>query len=90
MNRILIYGEGFNIYKPFIYLLYNSIHKTIFHSYGDKKLYRGGKLTKKEFDEMALSFNKKKECKDSEISELLNYTNNFYLFKKMKIWPIVL
>ena len=82
MNCILTYGEGFNLYKPFIYLLYNSIHKKVFHSYGNTKLFRGGKLTKKEFDKMESAFNKKKECKDSEISELLYYTNNFLSFSK--------
>ena len=82
MNYILTYGEGFHLYKPFIYLIYNSIHKKVLHSYGNSKLYRGGKLTKKEFDEMESAFNKKKECKNSEISELLYYTNNFLSFSK--------
>ena len=82
MNCILTYGEGFHLYKPYIYLLYNSIHKKVLHSYGNKKLYRGGKLTKKEFDEMESAFKKKKECKNSEISELLYYTNTFLSFSK--------
>ena len=82
MNFILTYGEGFHIYKPYIYILYNSIHKKVVHSYGNKKLYRGGKLTKKELDEMESAFKKKKECKNSEISELLYYTNNFLSFSK--------
>ena len=42
MNYILTYGEGFHLYKPFIYLIYNSIHKKVLHSYGNTKLYRGG------------------------------------------------
>jgi hypothetical protein len=63
MNFTLTYEEGFDIYRPFIYLLYNAIHKKVVHSYGTKKLYRGGKLTKKEFDEIELLFKKKKLVK---------------------------
>ena len=85
MNFILTYGEGFHIYKPYIYILYNSIHKKVVHSYGNKKLYRGGKLTKKELDEMESALKKKKELKNSQISELLKYKIISYLFLKMKM-----
>jgi hypothetical protein len=82
MNFTLTYEEGFDIYRPFIYLLYNAIHKKVVHSYGTKKLYRGGKLTKKEFDEIELLFKKKKACKNTEINELLYHSNNFLSFSK--------
>jgi hypothetical protein len=67
MNYILTYEEGLEIYKPFIYLLYNAIHKKVVSSYGTEKLYRGGKLTKKEFYEMESLFIKKKVLKNSRL-----------------------
>jgi len=88
MNFILTYGEGFHIYKPYIYILYNSIHKKVVHSYGNKKLYRGGKLTKKELDEMESAFKKKRNVK---IRKLVNYyiiQIISYLFLKMKMWQM--
>ncbi len=91
MNCILTYGEGFNLYKPFIYLFYNSIHKKVFHSYGNTKLFRGGKLKKKEFNEMVSAFNKKK--KNVKIQKLVNYyiiQITSYLFLKKKMWQMAL
>ena len=52
-------NDKFDDYLPFIFLQYELLNKGFIKSYR-KKLYRGGKLSKKEFNEIISTINKKK------------------------------
>ena len=75
LNRDLT-NQQFDDYHPFIFLLYDSINKGFMKSYKDE-LYRGGILSKVEFDNI---------MKQNDINKNKNlfYFKIFHLFQKRK------
>ena len=68
-------NDKFDDYHPFIFLIYDCLNKKYLKSY-KKKLFRGGKLSKIEFDKMASNFNKNTNKK------VFYYSKNFLSFSK--------
>ena len=74
LNRDLS-NEKFDDYLPFIFTLYDALSKGFLNPY-KKKLYRGGKLSNKEFDEIISKKNKNSKEK------LFYFSKNFLSFSK--------
>ena len=74
MNKDLT-NDKFDDYHPFIFLIYDCLNKKYLQSYR-KKLYRGGQLSKIEFDKMVSNFNKNNNKK------IFYYSKNFLSFSK--------
>ena len=75
LNRDLS-NNKFDDYHPFIFLIYDSLNKGFIKSY-NKELYRGTKISKKEFRNI-IKFKNKKENK------LFYFSKNFLSFSKDK------
>ena len=75
MNKDLT-NDKFDDYHPFIFLIYDCLNKKYLQSYR-KKLYRGGQLSKIEFDKMVSNFNK------NNIKKYFIIQKIFYLFQKI-------
>ena len=70
-------NDKFDDYHPFIFLLYDSLNKGYIKSYR-KKLYRGGKLLKKEFDNIFSNYNNT----NNKSKKLFYFSKNFLSFSK--------
>ena len=68
-------NEKFDDYHPFIFLLYDSLNKGVMKSYKNI-LYRGGKLSKNEFENIV------KQKKDKK--KIFYFSKNFLSFSKDK------
>ncbi len=53
----------FDEHRIYIYLMYNALNKGIFKSYCQTNLYRGGTLSKEEYDSLIEKYEKKKSSK---------------------------
>ena len=79
MNKDLT-NKKFDLYRTYIFLLYNGIHKKTLKNYTSSKLYRGSSLSKKEYESIKNYLKKKENKKD--ISAVLYYLKNFASFSK--------
>ena len=70
-------NKKFDFYRTYIFLLYNGLHKKTLKNYSSSELYRGGVLSKKEYQRMNNYLKNKKEN-----SIVLYYLNNFASFSK--------
>ena len=70
-------NNKFDEYHPFIFLMYDSLNKGYLKSY-KKKLYRGGKILKSEFDKIITNKNK---CVNNN-EKLFYFSKNFLSFSK--------
>ena len=59
MNKDLT-NKKFDLYRTYIFLLYNGIHKKTLKNYTSSKLYRGSSLSKKEYESIKNYLKKKK------------------------------
>ena len=75
LNRDLT-NNKFDDYHPFIFLIYDSLNKGFIKPY-KKKLYRGGKISKEEFNKM----NNKNNNKNKN-QKLFYFSKNFLSFSK--------
>ena len=76
LNRDLS-NNRFDDYHPFIFLIYDSLNKGFIKSYR-KKLYRGTKISKKEFDKILYN----KSISKNENEKLFYFSKNFLSFSK--------
>ena len=74
-------NDKFDDYLPFIFLQYEILNKGFIKSYR-KKLYRGGKLSQEEFNEIISAINKQKYNYNKE--KLFFFSKNFLSFSKTK------
>ena len=70
-------NNKFDEYHPFIFLMYDSLNKGYLKSY-NKKLYRGGKILKSEFDKIIAN---KNICSNKN-EKLFYFSKNFLSFSK--------
>ena len=70
-------NNKFDEYHPFIFLMYDSLNKGYLKSY-KKKLYRGGKILKSEFDKIITN---KNTCVNNN-EKLFYFSKNFLSFSK--------
>ena len=63
MNKDLT-NKKFDLYRTYIFLLYNGIHKKTLKNYTSSKLYRGSSLSKKEYESIKNYLKKKENKKD--------------------------
>ena len=70
-------NKKFDFYRNYIFLLYNGLHKKTLKNYSSSELYRGGVLSKQEYQRM----NKYMEKREKN-SIVLYYLNNFASFSK--------
>ena len=78
LNRDLS-NNKFDDYHPFIFLIYDSLNKGFIKSYR-KELYRGTRITKKEFD----NINTLKTISKNKDEKLFYFSKNFLSFSKDK------
>ena len=77
MNRNLSYNEGFDIYREYITSLFMSLNNKTFESYSERKLYRGNKMSIKDFEKLYHLFEIKKEGEN-----ILFFSKSFLSFSK--------
>ena len=70
-------NKKFDFYRTYIFLLYNGLHKKTLKNYSSSELYRGGVLSKQEYQRMNEYMEKREEN-----SIVLYYLNNFASFSK--------
>jgi len=70
-------NKKFDFYRTYIFLLYNDLHKKTLKNYSSSELYRGGVLSKQEYQRMNEYMEKREEN-----SIVLYYLNNFASFSK--------
>ena len=80
MNKDLS-NKKFDLYRTYIFLLYNGIHKKTLKNYTSSKLYRGAALSKNEYESIKNYLKIKNENK-KDISAVLYYLKNFASFSK--------
>ena len=80
MNKDLT-NQKFDLYRTYIFLLYNGIHKKTLKNYTSSKLYRGAALSKNEYQSIKNYLKIKNENKN-DISAVLYYLKNFGSFSK--------
>ena len=51
-------NDKFDLYRVYIFLLYNALNQKSINSYYEKSLYRGAVLSKKELDTIIVSLKK--------------------------------
>ena len=76
LNRDLEQGK-FDKYRTYIYLLYSCLNKGLFKGYNKTKLYRGGTLSKEEFNDL-----NEKIKKIDENTKLSLFSKKFLSFSK--------
>lgn len=74
-------NKKFDFYRTYIFLLYNGLHKKTLKNYSSSELYRGGVLSKEEYQRMN-NYLKDKDKDKKEDSIVLYYLNNFASFSK--------
>ena len=72
-------NNKFDEYHPFIFLMYDSLNKGYLKSY-NKKLYRGGKILKTEFDKIIAN----KNICENKNEKLFYFSKNFLSFSKIE------
>ena len=80
MNKDLT-NKKFDLYRTYIFLLYNGIHKKTLKYYTSSKLYRGAALSKNEYQSIKNYLKIKNENKNGN-SAVLYYLKNFASFSK--------
>ena len=73
--------KRFDLYRTYIFLLYNGIHKKTLKNYCSGKLYRGAALSKSEYQSIKKYLEIKKNNNDKN-SAVLYYLKNFASFSK--------
>ena len=73
--------KRFDLYRTYIFLLYNGIHKKTLKNYCSSKLYRGAALSKSEYQSIKKYLEIKKNNNDKN-SAVLYYLKNFASFSK--------
>ena len=71
----------FDNHRIYIYLMYNALNKGVFKSYCQSNLYRGGTLSKEEFDNLMEKLEMKKNSK-SESDKIFFFSRKFLSFSK--------
>lgn len=84
MNRILTLNEGKDIYRIYINVLYKSLYNNVFKRFSDSELYRGGIMTKEEFENIVKQFEGKANCQNKNVNLILIHSKNFLSFSKDK------
>ena len=74
-------NKHFDLYRTYIFILYNGIHKKTLKNYCSSKLYRGAALTMAEYQSIKRCFEIKKNNIDKN-SAVLYYLKNFASFSK--------
>ena len=74
-------NKKFDLYRIYIFLLYNGIHKKTLKNYSSGKLYRGSKLSKSEYLNIKNYLEEKKKNK-TNTTAVLYYLKNFASFSK--------
>ena len=85
MNKDLT-NKKFDLYRTYIFLLYNGIHKKTLKNYTSSKLYRGAELSKNEYQSIKNYLKIKNENKNGN-SAVLYYLKNFASFSKDEKTP---
>ena len=80
MNKDLT-NKKFDLYRTYIFLLYNGIHKKTLKNYTSSKLYRGAALSKNEYQSIKNYLKIKNENKNAN-SAVLYYLKNCASFSK--------
>ena len=80
MNKDLS-NKKFDLYRIYIFLLYNGIHKKTLKNYSSGKLYRGSSLLKSEYLSIKNYLEEKKKNK-TNTTAVLYYLKNFASFSK--------
>jgi hypothetical protein len=80
MNKDLS-NKKFDLYRTYIFLLYNGIHKKTLKNYSSGKLYRGSSLLKSEYLSIKNYLEEKKKNK-TNTTAVLYYLKNFASFSK--------
>jgi hypothetical protein len=71
----------FDEHRIYIYLMYNALNKGIFKSYCQTNLYRGGTLSKEEYDSLIEKYEKQKRSK-LETDKIFFFSRKFLSFSK--------
>ena len=73
----------FDDHRIYIYLMYNALNKGIFKSYSQSNLYRGGTLSKEEFENLMKQYVKQKISK-SDTNKIFFFSRKFLSFSKQE------
>ena len=71
----------FDDHRIYIYLMYNALNKGIFKSYSQSNLYRGGTLSKEEFDSLMDKL-EKRNASNKETDKIFFFSRKFLSFSK--------
>ena len=64
MNRLLSHEDGFDIYREYITIMFQSLKNKTFETYTKKTLYRGSKISRNDFEILCNLMEIKKENED--------------------------